>query len=98
MYNEDAYDDDQSYVLQAKIITMVTLFAVSMIVGCLPLLISLKFDWLTSSSGPDMRSSNQLVIGLLSFGGGVLFATTFMHLLPEVADNIEILEGKKIRC
>ncbi|XP_041969778.1 zinc transporter ZIP1-like [Aricia agestis] len=90
MYN-DGLDDDQSYVLRAKIITMVTLFAVSMLVGSFPTLISLKYDWL-SAGGPDMRSSNQLVIGLLSFGGGVLFATTFMHLLPEVADNIQILE------
>lgn len=65
-----------------------------MIVGCAPMLISSKFGWFSKSSGPDMRTSNQLVIGLLSFGGGVLFATTFMHLLPEVSENIEELQGE----
>lgn len=89
--------DDSSFVLRAKIITMVSLFAISMVVGCLPLLLSLKFDWFTATngSGSNMRSANRLVMGLLAFGGGVLFATTFMHLLPEVDENINILEGKQ---
>lgn len=77
--------------LMAKITTMVCLFAISMVVGCLPLIISLKFDWFKSSDG-NMRSSNRLVMGMLAFGGGVLFATTFMHLLPEVDENIELLQ------
>lgn len=94
MYSKVTYDDS-SEVLRAKIITMVSLFAISMVVGCLPLLISLKFDWFTKSSGPNMRTSNRFVMGLLAFGGGVLFATSFMHLLPEVDENIKILEGKK---
>lgn len=80
--------------LMAKIITMVCLFGISMIVGCVPLLLSLKYDWFTKSTDPNLRSSNQLVMGLLAFGGGVLFATTFMHLLPEVDDNIQLLQGE----
>lgn len=87
--------DDSSVVLRAKIITMVSLFAISMVVGCLPLLLSLKFDWFTKNKGTNMRSANRFVMGLLAFGGGVLFATTFMHLLPEVDENIKILEGKQ---
>ncbi|CAF4868979.1 unnamed protein product [Pieris macdunnoughi] len=78
--------------LNAKIITMVCLFSVSMIVGCVPTLISMKFNWFTPKKDTNMRSSNSLVIGLLSFGGGVLFATTFMHLLPEVDENIKQLQ------
>ncbi|XP_047994393.1 zinc transporter ZIP1-like [Leguminivora glycinivorella] len=78
-------------VLRAKIITMVTLFSVSMLFGCLPMLLSLRFDWFTKSTG-DVRNSNQFVMGLLAFGGGVLFATTFMHLLPEVDLNIQLLQ------
>ncbi|CAG4953677.1 unnamed protein product [Parnassius apollo] len=78
--------------LRAKIITMVTLFSVSMVVGCVPILISMKFNWFANSAGSNMRSSNQLVIGLLAFGGGVLFATTFLHLLPEVDENIKLLQ------
>ncbi|KAI5643193.1 ZIP zinc transporter domain-containing protein [Phthorimaea operculella] len=80
-------------VLTAKIITMVILFTVSMLCGLLPLIISLKFDWFTKSKGPDMRTSNQFVQGLLAFGGGVLFATTFMHLLPEVDENVQLLQA-----
>ncbi|XP_049877532.1 zinc transporter ZIP1-like [Pectinophora gossypiella] len=79
-------------VLRAKVITMVSLFLVSMICGCAPMLISLKFDWFTKSAGPNMRTSNTLVMGLLAFGGGVLFATTFMHLLPEVDENVQQLQ------
>ncbi|CAH4036911.1 zinc transporter ZIP1-like [Pieris brassicae] len=78
--------------LNAKIITMVCLFSVSMIVGCVPIFISMKFNWFTPKKDTNMRSSNSLVIGLLSFGGGVLFATTFMHLLPEVDENIKQLQ------
>ncbi|CAH2045475.1 unnamed protein product, partial [Iphiclides podalirius] len=81
---------DEGDVLRAKIITMVTLFSVSMVFGCAPMLISMKFNWFTRTS--NMKSSNQLVVGLLSFGGGVLFATTFMHLLPEVDENIQLLQ------
>ncbi|XP_075983288.1 zinc transporter ZIP1-like [Anticarsia gemmatalis] len=84
-------DAAMSDALTAKIITMVSLFAISMVVGCLPLVISLKFDWFKSSDG-NMRNSNKVVVGMLAFGGGVLFATTFMHLLPEVDENIELLQ------
>ncbi|KAJ0173658.1 hypothetical protein K1T71_010807 [Dendrolimus kikuchii] len=86
---ESTSDSD---VMTAKIVTMVCLFGISMIVGCLPMLISLKFNWFTASSDSNLRSSNQLVMGLLAFGGGVLFATTFMHLLPEVDENIHLLQ------
>lgn len=86
--------ENQGDALRAKIITMVCLFMISMLVGCLPLLLSLKFDWFTKSKGPNMRSSNTFVMGLLAFGGGVLFATTFMHLLPEVNENVLLLQSE----
>lgn len=40
--------------------------------------------------------STRLVSLLLGFGGGVLFCTTFLHLLPEVKEGLEHLtaEGK----
>ncbi|KAJ8713983.1 hypothetical protein PYW08_007603 [Mythimna loreyi] len=84
------FDEAMEEALRAKIITMVCLFAISMVTGCLPLLISLKFDWFKPTDG-NLRTSNRLVMGLLAFGGGILFATTFMHLLPEVDENIEEL-------
>ncbi|CAK1553925.1 unnamed protein product [Leptosia nina] len=78
--------------LNAKIITMTCLFSVSMIVGSLPSIISIKYKWFTPKEDTNMRTSNSLVVGLLSFGGGVLFATTFMHLLPEVDKNVKELQ------
>lgn len=93
--NATMLNDPQQDALHAKIVTMVCLFVVSMVFGCLPMLISLKWDWFTKNTGPDMRSTNKLVLGLLAFGGGVLFATTFMHLLPEIDENIHLLEGKR---
>lgn len=40
--------------------------------------------------------STRLVSLLLGFGGGVLFCTTFLHLLPEVKEGVEHLteDGK----
>lgn len=87
-------NDDEGNALRAKIITMICLFSVSMAFGLSPMLISLKFGWFTKSKNSNMRAKNQFVVGLLSFGGGVLFATTFMHLLPEVDENIELLQGE----
>uniref|UniRef100_A0A2A4K3G4 Uncharacterized protein n=1 Tax=Heliothis virescens TaxID=7102 RepID=A0A2A4K3G4_HELVI len=81
----------EAEALTAKIITMVCLFAISMVTGCLPMIISLKYDWFKTGDS-NLRSSNRLVMGLLAFGGGILFATTFMHLLPEVDENIEELQ------
>lgn len=90
MREDDVTTND---ALMAKVITMVCLFSISMVVGCLPLLLSLKFDWFKAGDG-NMRDSNKVVMGMLAFGGGVLFATTFMHLLPEVDENIELLQGQ----
>lgn len=87
-------NDDEGNALRAKIITMISLFSVSMVFGLSPMLISLKYGWFTKSKNSNMRAKNQFVVGLLSFGGGVLFATTFMHLLPEVDENIELLQGE----
>lgn len=90
--NGTTFTDGQAGVLQAKIVTMVCLFTISMAVGCVPMLISLKYNWFTGDE--DLRSSNRLIKGLLAFGGGVLFETTFMHLLPEVDENIKLLQGR----
>lgn len=45
---------------------------------------------------PCCDRSTRLVNLLLGFGGGVLFCTTFLHLLPEVKEGLEHLtaEGK----
>lgn len=87
--------DAHSGALHAKIVTMLCLFIVSMLCGCLPLMISLRKDWFSRARG-DVRSAHRGVVALLAFGGGVLFATTFMHLLPEIADNVKLLQGESV--
>ena len=65
-------------VLTAKIIAMVLLMGVSLFLGFLPLKIGLYF----LNDGKLWKKT--LTSVLLCFGGGVLFATSFVHMLPEV--------------
>lgn len=61
---------------------MTILFFVSLLMGMIPILLAKCFKW-------KIDSRNNIVIrSLLFFGGGVLFCTTFVHLLPEVKDAI----------
>lgn len=92
---EVTYSEEET--LTAKIITMCCLFAISMVVGLIPMVISLRYNWFSKSSDGNLRSKNKIVMALLAFGGGVLFSTTFMHLLHEVDENIETLQGE-ITC
>ena len=89
-------DEDESKVIIAKVIAMVTLFGVSTLFGVIPfkLVKVLKLGELGPDGKPnkDARTSKAVSI-LLSFGGGVLLATTFLHLLPEITDGIAILQG-----
>lgn len=39
----------------------------------------------------SLYRSSRLVGLLLGFGGGVLFCTTFLHMLPEVTENVNKL-------
>lgn len=87
-------EDDTEGVLAAKGISMAILFAASMICGLLPTLLSKKFKWITPAEAGDLKSKNRVVLTLLSFGGGVLLATTFMHLMPEVQHNIDWLVSR----
>ncbi|KAK9296613.1 hypothetical protein QLX08_009446 [Tetragonisca angustula] len=91
-FHEDQ-DDDQD-VLVAKGVTMVILCAVSITMGILPMQVARQLKW--NTSGVENPRSTRLVSLLLGFGGGVLFCTTFLHLLPEVKEGLEHLtaEGK----
>ena len=89
-------DEDESKVIMAKVIAMVTLFAVSTVFGIIPfkLVKVLKLGEVGPDGQPlkDARTSKAVSI-LLSFGGGVLLATTFLHLLPEITDGIAVLQA-----
>lgn len=88
--DEDNHSDhDHSSLNIAKIITMLILFLISMCSGMIPLLLAKCFNW--SDPNRDPRT-NLIVSSLLSFGGGALLCTTFMHLLPEIDENISTLQ------
>lgn len=88
------HDDDPQTVLVAKGVSMAVLFVASMICGLAPWVIMKKFKWIAVEDAGDLRSKNRIIMSLLSFGGGVLLSTTFLHLLPEVDHNIWHLVGE----
>ncbi|KAK9884348.1 hypothetical protein WA026_005298 [Henosepilachna vigintioctopunctata] len=60
-----------------------------LILGCIPMVVAKKFKL-----DKNVRSNRYAEL-LLSFGGGVLMATTFIHLLPEVAEKAETIDAFK---
>lgn len=88
----DEHDDheDESDPITAKSIAMVVLFLAALSAGLIPFKLAAWFK-LTDGGGAHKRAS-LIVSLLLAFGGGVLLCTTFMHLLPEVKENIEELQ------
>ncbi|XP_003493713.1 zinc transporter ZIP3-like isoform X2 [Bombus vosnesenskii] len=93
--NEDDHEDkNMSNILVAKGVTMVILCTVSIAMGILPMRVARRLKW--NTSGVENPRSMKLVSLLLGFGGGVLFCTTFLHLLPEVKEGLEHLaaDGK----
>ncbi|XP_011498144.1 PREDICTED: zinc transporter ZIP3-like [Ceratosolen solmsi marchali] len=82
-------------VLIAKAVTMVTLCLVSIVMGLIPMQIAKCFKVLSSDQVAN-PSSLKYVSLLLGFGGGVLFCTTFLHMLPEVEEGVEHLTSEGI--
>ena len=62
----------------SKILAMILLGGVSIIIGFIPLKLG---TWFKSKDGSP--SHGTLFSGLLCFGGGVLLATSLLHMLPE---------------
>lgn len=86
------YEDDG--VLMAKIISGTALFLVSLLFGVVPFKLAQVFKW-SEPFDPDSKSnkkSSRIVSALLCFGGGVLLATTFLHLLPDINEEIKHLQ------
>uniref|UniRef100_A0A0C9R6C4 Slc39a3 protein n=1 Tax=Fopius arisanus TaxID=64838 RepID=A0A0C9R6C4_9HYME len=88
--NVTSDDNDATAVLTAKGVTMVVLCSVSICVGLIPIQISRCLKWSSSESMTNPKSL-KIVGMLLAFGGGVLFSTTFLHMLPEVEEHVEEL-------
>lgn len=88
----NTYSDDEEGVVLAKGVSMAVLFCASMICGLAPLFLARKFNWLSADQAGNLKTTNVFVMTLLSFGGGVLLSTTFMHVMPEVQHNVEYLQ------
>ncbi|KAL0131776.1 hypothetical protein PUN28_002965 [Cardiocondyla obscurior] len=86
--------DTEQDALIAKAVTMVVLCFVSTIMGIVPIFLARSLKW--DMSGQNPRSTRMVSV-LLGFGGGVLLSTTFLHLVPEVAEGVEnLVESNKL--
>uniref|UniRef100_A0A182N2D6 Zinc/iron transporter n=1 Tax=Anopheles dirus TaxID=7168 RepID=A0A182N2D6_9DIPT len=85
--DHDDHEDDSPTV--AKVTSMVVLFSVSMVCGLVPFKLVRWFN--LNPASPSGGTHLFLIRLLLSFGGGALLSTTFLHLLPEINHSIEAL-------
>uniref|UniRef100_A0A182RTF0 Uncharacterized protein n=1 Tax=Anopheles funestus TaxID=62324 RepID=A0A182RTF0_ANOFN len=81
------HEDDSPTI--AKVTSMVVLFSVSMVCGLVPFKLVRWFN--LNPASPSGGTHLFLIRLLLSFGGGALLSTTFLHLLPEINHSIEEL-------
>ena len=65
-------------LIPAKILAMFLLGTISLFLGFIPLKIGRYFV------SEEKLWKRTITSALLCFGGGVLFATSFVHMLPEV--------------
>ena len=87
-------------VILAKVTAMTVLLISSLTAGLIPFGLAHYLGWIHDSNSPtsdghQKSKGGQIVPILLSLGGGVLLCTTFMHLLPEVTENIQLLQAQK---
>ncbi|KAK6633787.1 hypothetical protein RUM44_004394 [Polyplax serrata] len=91
--SEEDSSDGNLYgdLLVAKVVSICVLGIVSFLVGLLPTQLAKWFNW-NFDNGHQAKTNSNLVISLLlCFGGGVLMFTTFIHLQPEVREELDEL-------
>jgi len=71
-------------LITTKIITMVLLGIISVIIGIIPLKLSRLIG-----NRENKKTETLVTSMLLCFGGGVLLATSMVHILPEVREGLE---------
>ena len=77
----------------SKALAMGLLGGVSVFLGLIPLKVG---KWFLDNEGNHRHGT--ILSSLLCFGGGVLFATSFVHMLPEVQENFQesgIMDGNQ---
>lgn len=77
-------------LLVAKIVVIVVLLLVTLIFCFIPYVLNRWFKW-TQRAQTNARDF-LAVLCLLNFGGGVLIATTFIHILPAVIGTVDALQ------
>lgn len=79
----------------AKVFAIISLFAVVLIFGLLPIKLISIFRG-SRDPQPGKRSRGETIIDALNcFGGGVFLATGLLHLLPDVRGSIESILNQK---
>lgn len=89
---DNSPDTSVAGLIVAKATAMCVLFVAAAIFGLIPFKLADWFRWRLGDPTVASKSAH-IVAALLAFGGGVLIATTFLHLLPEVAENVEQLQA-----
>lgn len=95
MLKKENVIDDNGDVVVSKLISGSCLFLISVICGVIPFKLAKVFKWTEPLDQRDLnkdKKSSSTVNILLCFGGGVLLATTFLHLLPEINATIAWLK------
>ena len=64
---------------ESKVVALCLLGGVSILIGFIPMKLG---KWFKSSDGTHRHGT--IFSSLLCFGGGVLLATSMLHMLPEV--------------
>lgn len=79
-------------IMLAKVTSMFVLGSAAFVATLIPVFINRRF----ANKNPKVQEKNEsmefILTLFLSFGGGVLLCTTFLHLLPEVTETIEDLQ------
>ncbi|EDW61666.1 zinc transporter ZIP1 [Drosophila virilis] len=81
---------DKHALLVAKIVAMVLLIVITVLCGSLPYMLDRCMKW--TKQKPEETRASTVVRCLIYFGGGVLICTTFLHMLPEVIEVVELLQ------
>lgn len=77
-------EDTRRALWISKVIAGSGLFTFSVICGVIPFKLAKVFKWTEPIDGNNSDSKKYVNL-LLCFGGGVLLATTFLHLLPGIS-------------
>jgi len=67
-----------------KVVSMILLGGISLVVGCLPILIVKKMGWDSTEDFNRSKKAQVALTCLNCFGAGVILTTCITHMLPEV--------------